>query len=437
MAVFMGLFLQRASRPVRSLVLTALAAVGLSAMAPVWASPESAIYLKPSVGTLSYQTDTRYLESTGDNGCELNTSAISDLLVIEGTGTDAKPGWTSRDGVIGVNGTSSGSPCTQVRIDQGVKVSVAENFVSPRFASATIRLKANPKATVRIQTFNGNDLVHNFVISCNKVCTVQVNEANALSSNNASWDSVTITSITGNRSSESGAFALADSEFNWAQGDLDCLDSVQSGAGSGGSNATLTRLFGINEDVSCTKIPYRLDFDGETVEFLADYGVLDPEVEPAFAVDLIWGIEFVTATTPAAQAFDSAFDPNPPAYLAIGTPPSTFVQAVPLSVQWFNDADRKYFLDYCPGQPTFAVADDPASLNKLDFPPGFDSSTNDMADLPGFQFGCLVNRAVQIVGDSVACPQGADVTGPDAICVTVKETVYLRGDWTATRTLSQ
>lgn len=206
-------------------------------------------------------------------------------------------------------------------------------------------------------------------------------------------------------------------------GDLACGDEDAE------TGASLRRLFNATgeEGVDCTEIPYSLEFDGQTVTFLADYSVLPENVEPAFAFELPWRAEYVAV--PAHLPIPYVANNNPP---ALG---GTFVQAVPLSTHKFDDGDARFLLDFCPGQPQYDGND---VFTGLVLPVDFDASEggdNDLSALPGFQYGCLIERKVEIVPDGESCPTSPDETGANAICVKVTETGYLRGDWTSTRTL--
>jgi hypothetical protein len=215
-------------------------------------------------------------------------------------------------------------------------------------------------------------------------------------------------------------------------GDLACGKSKDA------EGASLRRLNDVDAalpEECADPIPSRLDFDGETLTFLADYNVLEG-AEPAFAFDVDWRTEWVEEVAlPQAIPYLTG-NPNPP----LNAP--TASQGAALSVQWFGASalpDEPYLLDSCPGNKVFEQPADPSAdpvLVAVEFPPGFDTvdGPNDMSDLPGFQYGCLVSREVELVEDAAECV-AEDKPTPNATCVRVKESGYLRGDWTATRTL--
>lgn len=216
-------------------------------------------------------------------------------------------------------------------------------------------------------------------------------------------------------------------------GELGCGDAETA------PGTTLRRLndLGVESAAGCAPpVPSRLDFDGSTLTFLADYEVLEG-AEPAFAFDVAWRTEWVEEIPPPLAIPHTVGGPNPPP----ATP--TAAQAVSLSVQWFGLSavpERPYLLDSCPGNPIFAPQPDLNGnpvLVALEFPAGFvddADGVNDMSDLPGFQYGCLISRDVELVEDATEC-SASEKPSPNATCVRVKESGYLRGDWTATRTL--
>jgi hypothetical protein len=220
-------------------------------------------------------------------------------------------------------------------------------------------------------------------------------------------------------------------------GVLNCGDS-ETAPEEEGVTGTLTRL----DTQDCTLLDYSLDFDGQTLVFLADYSVLEEGEFPEFRFDMAWAPEFVEVPLHVAVPYTEGGDNPPP---ATNSGFSTFVQKVPLTVQWFEDPDNRFFLDYCP-----------AKSISYDRPPNDDNVVgivlqdevesdvdNDMSVLDGFQYGCLIKRTVEIVNDDVGvCPITAlgdpKFTGPttaEAICVKVTESFYVRGDFGATRTL--
>lgn len=211
-------------------------------------------------------------------------------------------------------------------------------------------------------------------------------------------------------------------------GDLDCGDTVADTGVVGQRTDDVGQAGG-----ECTKIPYALSFDGQTVAFLADYGALEQGTEPAFAFAVDWRTEVLQVPQTAAVPYSGE---NPP------STPATVVQQVPFSVQWFGlETDPEaaelagitYLADSCPGQPVYEEGN-PLPID-LTFPPEFDRSENgpnDMSlDLPGFQFGCVVSRVLERVANE-SCDE---MPAADQICVSAQEILRVQGDWTATRTL--
>jgi hypothetical protein len=237
-------------------------------------------------------------------------------------------------------------------------------------------------------------------------------------------------------SSTQASFEFANLAVSPAfDGELGCRDAETE------PGSTLRRLddVGLGDDDECAPpIPSRLDFDGATLRFLADYAVLG-DAEPAFAFDVAWRTEWVEGV--ATQQAIPYTGVNPPSV-------PTTAQAAPLSVQWFGasaEPEEPHLLDYCPGTPEYAVdesgkpvldAEGNPVLVGLTFPAGFVTTANDMSsDLPGFQYGCLIRRDVEILEDTGACPELPEQAPANPICIRVRESGYLRGDWTATRTL--
>lgn len=226
--------------------------------------------------------------------------------------------------------------------------------------------------------------------------------------------------------STQASFEFANLSVDQYEDALDCDETLEAGQSS------IRRLFDVGGD-SCegtVTLPVDFTFDGDSIRLLADYSVLEAGIEPAFELVVRWNAEWVVPPTPSAIPYFSGSG-NPP----MGTP--TLALSAPLSVQWFGGSptppeDESFFLDICPGSP---VLDEQGNLVGFDLPEGSDmeDGPNDMSALEGFQFGCLAERIVVAVEDESVCPEPR----PDdsAVCVAPEERVYLRRDWTATRTL--
>jgi hypothetical protein len=415
-----------------SLVAAAASVIGALGLGQAHAA--DTIYLNPSLGTIEYKDQTENLVSSGANGCVLNTAGLT-LLTFAGTGTGVGPiGYNTRDKVIGVNGTASGSPCTQIRIGQGVQVGLGSQFPDTKLIGATIGLRASPKATVHIQTFNGATLVHdrnNLV--CTKNCSFVLdghNDVDTSTTQAKQWDYVVITSKTGSTSSESGAFSLRDSQFVPSfvpEGTLNCdpdspdNSAVDYAVGTAGNKVVLRRLPDVDStSEDCTPIPYRLDFNGQFSEFLADYSLLPEGVEPAFEWKAEWDPEEVAV--PEDAALEDPFFAD------------TFTGLIPLTLQRFLSTDPQYAVDLCVGTPTYdtnGTADESDDLLlSVSLVAGvvYDMSPDTADGLPGTQYGCYLKRKVMILSPTpVACDAG------QCVPYQVIESGYVRGDWTSTR----
>jgi hypothetical protein len=416
--------------------IVAVAASVIGSLGLTQAQAAETIYLKPSVGTITYADQTENLRGSGANGCVLNTATLT-LLTFAGTGTGVGPvGYNTRDRLIGVNGTASGSPCTQIRIGQGVQVGLGSQFQvnETKLLSATIGLKASPKATVRIQTFRGAATpVHdrdNLV--CVRDCSFALDGTNDLDTTTTQpkqWDYVVITSKTGSSSSESGAFSLRDSQFVVSfvpEGALNCDPSSPDNSAvdyavdsdTTTNKVVLRRLPDVGSaSTDCTSIPYRLDFDGQFSEFLADYSALPPGAQPAFEWKAEWDPEEVAVPLVAA--------------LEVPVVEDTFAGLIPLTLQRFLATDPQYAVDLCVGTPQYDTNDTADESDDLLLNVSLVSGVDyDMSSLPGTQYGCYLKRKVTVLSPTpVACPDG------QCVPYQVIESGYVRGDWVSTRTL--
>jgi hypothetical protein len=379
---------------------------------------------------------TRDLTRTGQ--CQLNVTQLNDLLHL--TSPSGAIGWRPQDARIGVNGVSSGEPCTQIRDGQSIKLALGTMLQTQgqQVVSATVMTVVENKPAdlvVTARLAGGSESpVHHFEQECGVgSCEIDLPRVPG-----KVWDELSI-SVAAKPTGESGTLSLTDAEFELLpfvpEGDLACNEGDTEGG------ATLRRLDDIDlaagngESKACEKLlPYRLDFDGSTLAFLVDYSVIaGDEVEPTFAFEVTWNTEWVPAPFPSAVEYYPGF--NPPS-----SPQTTIVQSVPLSVQQFLETDELYLLDMCPGEPEFGPIDpndteSEIGLIGMAFPADFNDSEggpNDMSTFTGFQFGCLADRKIEIVSEG-DCPESAD--SPGSVCVRVTETGFLRGDWTVTRAL--
>jgi hypothetical protein len=355
-------------------------------------------------------------------------------------------------GSIGIKGSSQGATCGQVRNGQFLKLQLGSDprVAQQKVVEAELSLVIHRNVRIRIEASDGGKVVRTFEVRSGSyakqavspgavglncpnrwphTCKIRLEGEDGLR-----WDALKLSTAAQN-TGESGAWSIGGGASRFKlldfapEGEFDCGDTDVEAGG------VLRRLDDVEgPEGDCTKLPYQLEFDGETLAFLADYGVLEAGTEPAFAFDVEWRTELVTGPTP--QAVPYVPGDNPPSL------PETFAQQVPFSVQWFGLSPgaepppgvTPYLIDYCPGQPVYTDG----VLTGLTLPAGFDDApegSNDMSDLDGFQFGCLVARAIEIVDPQSCGIEPPQMVAPNQLCVRVKESGYLRGDWTATRTL--
>lgn len=354
-------------------------------------------------------------EVTANNDLVGELSGSGSLSQDRGIGGARSP-WTGR--------TSTGHPPETDREFLYAKVgSITFDLTLPANgavpAATASFLWGSPDTYNELKLFSGGDLVATIVPGSESSVPRDPSGTYLVTISDVVFDELVFTST-------AASFEFANLSVTPAfTGDLDCGESeVEAGS-------TLRRLNDVDSPEECSdEIPSRLDFDGETLAFLADYEAIEG-AEPAFAFDVAWRTEWVPLVPPP-QAIPYG-GVNPPVV------PTTTAEA-PLSVQWFGPSpdpdppsNPPYFLDYCPGEPQF---DEDGLLVALEFPVDFDDDEdgdNDMSGLPGFQYGCLVNREVEIVADPDLCPESGSTEG--LICVRVIESGYLRGDWRSTRRL--
>lgn len=349
---------------------------------------------------------------------------------------------------IGIKGKSQGTPCGQVRNNEFLRLALGsdEGVLNQKVVEATLNLLIHRDVLIQIEARNGADLVQKYEVRAGHYTSEPVEsdviafdcpskrgncKVSLEASDGLRWDSLKMITNAKKRG-EAGAWSIGGGPSRFRlldftpEGDLDCGDAVVEG------DVTLQRLDNVGQE-TCTQIPYQLEFDEETIAFIADYGVLDEGEDPAFAFDVEWRAELVEGPNPQAIPFEGV---NPP------LDNDSFVQQVPFSVQWFgpspepdDPANPPYFVDSCPGQPLY----EDGVLVGLTAPLFNDNENgpNDMSDLPGFQFGCRVSRIVEIVPIYQCDVAGSPPLNPsaDMICVRVRESLYVRGDWRSTRRL--
>jgi hypothetical protein len=222
----------------------------------------------------------------------------------------------------------------------------------------------------------------------------------------AIWDTLTMRTKEGN----GGEWSLGagTSTFGLAaiSGVLDCQQTtiVAFDEGSDGL-AQLRRLDNI-DGTACVAIPYSLTFGDQTVSFLADYLGQDESV--AFEWTIRWAPEDLVRPVGAAA-----------------------ISSIPASTQQFRSVDPVFDNDLCVGTPQYDEDDLLTGVT----PPltGFPDMSPDQEvggevvqeGLPGVQYGCVLTRAIEYLGEVDGNPQYERVQ--------VEESGYLQGDWLSSR----
>jgi hypothetical protein len=360
------------------------------------------------------------------------------LLDFGAVGARGLAGFHNNSG-IGLARTSQGEPCGHVRATESLSLDLGPALSDRKIAGASVTVRFYRNTRVEIDDgssivrrvkfgYGGTDTdtitVKHFTCSTNP-CTIPIPfPQEGPAQLNADGLAIEVTQAAGG--AESGALTLTGAVFTLSEpfepdGDLNCTDENYASDGDG----SITRLFDVDsESPECTALPYRLSFDGQTLTFEADYTVLQG-VEPQFAFEATWYPELIAFPGTGNNAVMVVGPENPPA------DKSTFLQAVPLSTQQFLGTDPEYFVDFCPGTPEF----DASGIKTVVFPSGFEVD-NDMSDFPGFQYGCLIERTVEILDHTDPTIEGIEACAgkaDDEICVRVREKGYLRGDWKLTR----
>ncbi|MFU8816853.1 MAG: hypothetical protein ACNA7W_16010 [Pseudomonadales bacterium] len=252
-----------------------------------------------------------------------------------------------------------------------------------------------------------------------------------------SWTTMTFSAddgITG----AAGEWSLGAARLNLTQGDLACGETVEIDDGA----VSLTRLPNMcgnaPSNVCPVKIPYAISFDGATLDFFADYSLLETcttdegqnvTEEPAFE----WTIAWDAGAIPVEGGdFPNAASTN--GTVSYTAQLAELANRVPLSEQRFLDTDPWYNVDTCIGEltPVENVIDDqgfPIDGLALTLFPDDENADEpyaryDMSSLKGIQYGCFLERTVEVV-ESESCTTG---TGEE-ICVQKTERIYVRGDW--------
>lgn len=197
------------------------------------------------------------------------------------------------------------------------------------------------------------------------------------------WDSLELRTLAGAWSLEGGAdfgsSAFANNSLFFltrASGILDCGETTIT-AGGGGSDALVTGTRLANAGGSaCVPIPYLLESTRNDVAFLKD---LLGQTDAAVVFDITWTLED-----------------------AVSLP------TIPLSFHSF-DGVTLFDLDLCVGTPTYDLSGNLVSLSGVpDLVPS----------VPGNQYACVSSQQVDYV---------------DTDTITVRQRIYLEGDWTAGR----
>jgi hypothetical protein len=371
--------------------------------------------------------------------CTLTTSGPEYLVF---GGSPALAGFKNGTNLIGLTGTS----CGRVRNAQSLSIALGSELPGQKMLLARLSFAFVNNVRVFLETLDEEGLVETFEIRTGNYRSVAptVDPAHVincaaspcvlplLGGAGLRWDTIRMTTslipgqpgTAGEWSIGAGPSRIKLMDFV-PDGDLACGDDTESTDGTG-----LRRLFdvGVTDPEDCgPQIPYALTFGGETLEFIADYGVLDPGVEPAFEWQATWDPEAVPLTVGDEVIFNPGEGP-------------TLGERVPLSDQYFQAIDPVFTVDMCAGEAQYEPdglggqtltglvlvpdADHPEDpYGRYDMSPPPDG-------LPGIQYGCYLERSILVL-----LPEACEITGEDELCVQVTEKGYVRGDWTSTRTL--
>jgi hypothetical protein len=383
--------------------------------------------------------DVQPIARASQSDCALTTTGPEYLVF---AGSPAGAGFKNGSNFIGLKGTS----CGRVRDAQMLSIAMGNELAGRKMTLARLSFAYANNVRVFVETFDEGVPVEKYEVRTGNYRSGPSTVDAAKTINCASspcvlpllggpglrWDEMQMTtSLIAGQPGTAGEWSIGAGQSRIKlmdfipDGDLACGDDAEPAEGT-----SLRRLFdvGVTDPEECgPEIPYALKFGGETIEFIADYGVLDPGVEPAFEWKATWDPEAVPLTAGNQVIFQPGDGP-------------TLGERVPLSDQYFQAIDPVFTVDLCAGKaeyepdgfggqkltglvlvPDADHPEDPYGRYDMSPPPN---------GLPGIQYGCYLERSFIVLP-----PEDCEITGEDELCVQVSERGYVRGDWTSTRTL--
>lgn len=388
--------------------------------------------------------DLRNFTNSPRDACKLALGPYPDgqddsLLSLSALGTGTL-GFNAQKDWIGIREQKRGVDCGRFVDGQGIVIGVGSapelqglkvirsdlGFTVKKSAALTIVAAAGGRETARFEVRSGTAVVQNegsapagvsgwnqqpgteHIFNCNPSSDSgpDVDATCAIPALEAVWDTLTLRTKQGNLGEWS--LGAATSTFQLAQvaGVLTCRETtiVAFDADSDGM-AQLRRLDNIDGS-ACVAIPYSLSFGGQTVSFLADYLGQDESV--AFEWTVRWAPEALARPVDAAA-----------------------IVSIPVTTQQFRSVDPTFPNDLCVGTPQY---DADGVLTGVTAPvSGFpDMSADQVVDgvvqvtgLPGVQYGCVLNRTIDYLGELDGNPQYERIQ--------LEESGYLQGDWLNSR----
>jgi len=265
------------------------------------------------------------------------------------------------------------------------------------------------------------------------------------------WDTLELATV----GPRDGEFALGASssifELASVSGTLFCGETTITALDTAtGAFGELRRLENPEETEfcgACEAIPYSLTWNGNTLEFIADYegSTTTPQYCAAFEFNIAFAPYSIAADRPATPVVAQEPLPDPP------PDPDPFLSTVTGQledlriVQQFLPTDPEYYLDTCVGTPVFHTANGPGTppaylagdLQEMDFT---GVTVPDLSGgLPGTQYGCWLDLNWKYGVDAIGTDSSGDpdpteppdgIIDPDYIQLLIRG--YLQGDW-ATR----
>jgi hypothetical protein len=403
--------------------------------------------------------------------CQVTWGENPPPLVNLSTTSGVSPGFVDYLGVYGGgNGNSArGTPCGQVGIGQNLGMALTGKLdgYHVHHSEIDLQLKGSPEVTI-VTTLEGattgtyrvragNAIVAGVgrkaltagstadpvpalgaetfpaVINCVNITDSGPDSGdrdNCRIEFNVLWDEMTFTTTGGEVSIGGGGDGgfTTPTEFHLQQvfdGELLCGDTTITAIdGATGAFGQLRRLENAPEGVcssTCVSIPYTLNWQGNELQFFADY--LENTDAPQTCAAFAFTVNFAPLDIAGDRPVDSSG--NPVAVLSSGTFTDTVTGNISLElVQQFEESDPLYYLDTCLGTPTY---DGFGDLYSLQPPAG--KSFPDLSALIGTQYGCWLNIRLRYGVDATPDdpPVSDGVGAEDELRFEVDG--YLQGDW--------